>query len=193
MGNLSFWELRDVISKSCSCTNQSEDIDNRYAFSVDIEKLESFFREKQSSFYSMAFDKKLNSKIPSFGDIQLISEYMRNEDELDSVFNGKVQVCEFMVFSKNKIQGPVEINDGDGVVISDQDLFDYCNDPDKLDENIIYGIVKNLPMHKILITRKFNYEHDAFDYNIYIRSNYEMVTYYKAVQEKKEKKNKNKK
>ena len=188
MGNLSFWELRDAISKSCSCTNQSDDISDRYSFTIDIEKLEKIFRDKKSSCYSLAFEKELKSRVPSYKDIQLITEYMREQNELGNTFNGKVQVCELLVFSKDKIQGPVDINDEDGNPLSDEALFNYCNNPESLNDDIIYGITKNLPMYKVLVTRIFNYEKDSFDYNIYIRSNYEMVTYYKAVQEIKEKK-----
>ena len=190
MGNLSFWELRDAISKSCSCATNNSDLSNRFGFSINIEKLEKNFRDKKSSCYSLAFAKELKSRVPSFNDIQLISEYMRDPEELALTFNGEVQVCELLVFSTEKLEGTVELNDENGNTLSDERLFELCNDPESLSKDVIDSIIINLPMYKVLVTRIFNYEKDSFDYNIYIRSNYEMVTYYKAVQEKKEKKSK---
>ena len=167
MGNLSFWELRDAISKSCSCATNNSDLSNRFGFSINIEKLEKNFRDKKSSCYSLAF-----------------------AEELALTFNGEVQVCELLVFSTEKLEGTVELNDENGNTLSDERLFELCNDPESLSKDVIDSIIINLPMYKVLVTRIFNYEKDSFDYNIYIRSNYEMVTYYKAVQEKKEKKSK---
>lgn len=188
MGNLSFWELRDAISKSCTCVTNNSDISNRFGFSIDITKLEQIFRDKKSSCYSLAFAKELNSRVPSFKDIQLISEYMRDPEELALTFNGDVQVCELLVFSVETLEGTVELCDQDRNILSNEEIFKVCNDPESLDKVIIDDIIINLPMYKVLVTRIFNFEKDLYDYNIYIRSNYEMVTYYKAIQEKKEKK-----
>jgi len=180
MGNLSFKELRVAISKSCTAV-QTEDISDRYAFTLDAIKLENILKQKKSPLHVMAFNKVLESRVPSVKDVQLITEYMRLPEEIDNTFNGKVQVCEFMIFCKQNIQGPVEINNEAGEIISDKDLFNFCNNAEELNEEIIYGIIKNLPVYKILITREFDYNSDMFEYKIYIRSNYEMVTYYKAL------------
>lgn len=185
MGNLSFKEIRIAISKSCSAL-QTDDISDRYAFTLDTTKLENIFKQKKSSLHVMAFDKIVSSRVPSVKDIQLITEYMRQNEEIDNTFNGKVQVCEFMIYCKHNIQGPIEINNGDGEPITDKDLFNFCNNKDELNDEIIYGIIKNLPVYKVLVTREFDYNSDMFEYKIYIRSNYEMVTYYKALTENKE-------
>jgi hypothetical protein len=180
MGNLSFKELRVAISKSCTAV-QTEDISDRYAFTLDAIKLENILKQKKSPLHVMAFNKVLESRVPSVKDVQLITEYMRLPEEIDNTFNGKVQVCEFMIFCKQNIQGPVEINNEAGEIISDKDLFNFCNNTEELNDEIIYGIIKNLPVYKILVTREFDYNSDMFEYKIYIRSNYEMVTYYKAL------------
>ena len=186
MGNLSFKEIRIAISKSCS-VNQTDEVSDRYGFTLDTTKLENIFKQKKSSLHVMAFNKTVASRVPTVQDIQLITEYMRQNDEIDTTFNGKVQVCEFMIFCKHNIQGPIEINcEETGEPISDKDLFNFCNNAEELNESIIYGIIKNLPVYKILVTREFDYNSDMFEYKIYIRSNYEMVTYYKALTENKE-------
>lgn len=182
MGNLSFKEIRIAISKSCSAV-QTDDISDRYAFTLDTTKLENIFKQKKSSLHVMAFNKIVESRVPSVNDIQLITEYMRQDNEIDTTFNGKVQVCEFMIYCKHNIQGPIEINDEDGNPYSDKDLFNFCNNKEELADEIIYGIIKNFPVYKILVTREFDYNSDMFEYKIYIRSNYEMVTYYKALTE----------
>lgn len=186
MGNLSFKEIRIAISKSCS-VNQTDDVSDRYGFTLDTIKLENIFKQKKSSLHVMAFNKIIESRVPDVSDIQLITEYMRQNEEIDKTFNGKVQVAEFMIFCKHNIQGPIEINNGDtGEIISDKDLFNFCNNKEELNKEIIYGIIKNLPVYKILVTREFDYNSDMFEYKIYIRSNYEMVTYYKALTESKQ-------
>ena len=187
MGNLSFKEIRVAISKSCSAI-QTDDISDRYAFTLDTIKLENIFKQKKSSLHVMAFDKVLASRIPTIKDIQLITEYMRKNEEIDNTFNGKVQVCEFMIYCKHNIQGPIDINNDNDEPINDKDLFNFCNNKDELDNDIIYGIIKNLPVYKVLVTREFDYNSDMFEYKIYIRSNYEMVTYYKALSENKDEK-----
>ena len=193
MGNLSFWELRDAISKSCTCVTNNSDVSDRFGFSINIDKLEQIFRDKKSSCYSLAFAKELKSRVPSVNDIQLISEYMRDPEELALTFNGEVQVCELLVFSTETLEGTIEPPHPNKDVLTNEDIFKGCNDPEFLDIDMIYDIVINFPMYKVLVTRIFDYEKDSYDYNIYIRSNYQMVTYYKAIQEMKEKKSNKKK
>ena len=102
MSNISFSELRAAISKACS-TNSTESIDGIYGFSVDMAKLDEILREKKSNLYSLGFKSVVESKVPGFEDIQNITEYMRDEKTISNTFNGKVQVCEFMLFLKECI------------------------------------------------------------------------------------------
>lgn len=177
MSNISFSELRAAISKACS-TNSTESIDGIYGFSVDMAKLDEILREKKSNLYSLGFKSVVESKVPGFEDIQNITEYMRDEKTISNTFNGKVQVCEFMLFLKENLDGPIDINYGDDDdALTDEEIFNLCNV--ELDKEFILGIIKNLPMYKILIVREFSHHKDNFKYNIFIRSNYQMVTYYK--------------
>ena len=48
---------------------------------------------------------------------------------------------------------------------------------------MITGICINYPIYRTLIIRKFNKKRDKFEYSIYFRSNYNMITYIKSLKE----------
>lgn len=187
MATLSFSDLRMVISKACTA-RPSEDISDKYGFSLNIEKLENNLKNPKNkcALHVIAFKPILESRIPSFEDIQLISEYTtRKDSDLESIFNGKVEICELMMYHKGNIQGSIDINDSEGNIISDADLYKFCNDPESLNQDIILGIVKNLPVYKIIVMRIYDNESDGYKYKILIRSNYEMMSYHKSVMDQK--------
>ena len=195
MSNISFSDLRTCILKSCSTNVDS--VDGPYSFTIDMKKLDGILKEHGSNLFALGFKPVIESRVPSYEDIQLISEYTRDEKEIDNTFNGKVQVCEFMVFLKENFDGPIDINYGeDNQPLTNAEIYTFCND--ELDKEIILGIIKNLPVYKILVIKEFNKSIDNFRYNIFIRSNYQMVSYYKAmvdngmIEEKKNKKKNNK-
>ena len=187
MSILSFSDLRMVISKAC-IARPSEDISDKYGFSINIEKLENCLKSTKNkcALHVMAFKPVVESRIPTIDDLQLISEYTRKDEELDTIFDGKVEIVELMIYHKGNIQGSIDINKEDGSVYTDAELFKACNNPELLDTNIIYGIMKNLPVYKIIVIRVF--EDDSYKYKIFIRSNYEMVSFHKSLQEQKEQK-----
>lgn len=187
MAILSFSDLRMVITKACTA-RPSDDISNKYGFSINIEKLENCLKNTKNKceLHVMAFKPVIESRIPSVEDLQLISEYTRKETELDTIFNGKVEIAELMIYHKGNIQGSIDINKEDGSAYTDAELYKACNDPEGLDTNIIYGIMKHLPVYKIIIIRVF--DDDSYKYKIFIRSNYEMVSFHKSLQEQKEQK-----
>lgn len=177
MSNISFSDLRTCILKSCSTDIEDN---NLYAFKVDMKKLDNILKTHSSTLFTLGFNTIIESRVPDFKDIQLISEYTRDEKEITNTFNGKVQVCEFMVFLKENIDGPIDINYGeDNKVLSDEELFNLCNVD--LNKDMILEIIKNLPVYKILVVKEFNKNIDNFRYNIFIRSNYQMVSYYKQL------------
>ena len=186
MSILSFVDLRTAITKSC-IARPSENISDKYGFKIDINKLEENLRftDKNCSLHVLAFNNEIESYIPSYKDIQLVSEYLnRNNGNIDLIFNGKVEICEFMVYAKENIQGSIDINDGAGNTLSDEDLFKYCNDPESLKSDVIYGIIKDLPLYRIIVFRSFDTKYDKYQYRIFIRSNYEMVSFHKTIKEK---------
>lgn len=186
MSILSFVNLRTAITKSC-IAHPTDNISEKYGFKVDINKLEENLRSfgKDCSLHPLAFNTEVNSFIPSYKDIQLVSEYLnKNNDNIDLIFNGKVEICEFMVYAKENIQGSIDIDDGEGNEITDKELFEYCNNPDSLKPEIIYGIVKNLPLYRVIVFRSFDTRYDKYKYKIFIRSNYEMVAFHKSIKEK---------
>lgn len=176
MISLSFKDIKFIIGKCCSVIN-SDDISDRYKFSVNLEKMDNIFRQKDFDLRVLGFARKKESRVPSYEDIQLISEYMRQPNDIANTFNGKTQICEFMILCKSNIDGPVDVIDEDGNVVSDKELFNFCNV--NLKKDVILDVIKRLPVYKILVVRNFDYKTDKFDYKIYIRTNYEMVNYYK--------------
>ena len=47
--------------------------------------------------------------------------------------------------------------------------------------SVLQTIVQNLPMYMVLVIRYFDTKKDRYEYKIHIRSNYEMVSYFKAM------------
>lgn len=180
MTYLSFSEIRSIITKCCG-TNQTSELSDKYSFDMNISKMENILKQKKTELHALAFNKTIESRVPSYNDIQLVTEYMKDEKEINYTFNGTNQIAELMLYYQANNQGAMEIKDQDGNLITDKELFNLCNNPESLDKEIIFNIVKNMPIYRILIVRGFNTESDRFEYKIYIRSNYNMISFYRDV------------
>lgn len=178
---ISFKDLRTIIVKCCSA-EKSDDISSRFGFSIDLVKMENILKQKKSYLHVVGFSKSLKSRVPFLDDLQMISEYVYGE-QMDSILNGKSQICSFMIFSKATQEGVSEISLEDGTVLTDKQIFDKCNNSKNVDPEVIRCIINNFPVYRIVIAKVFDSVNEKFEYKVYIRSNHQMVNYFKFLTE----------
>ena len=186
-----------IIKKCCSVEEAIVDYTDRYKFRLDISKLENMLKQKKTNLHVLAFDKSLQSKLVGVEDIQLVSEYMHDPDLLELTIgeNSNTNFVQFMIFGTENQDGKIDIKitnpePGEEEIIDDKELFGMVNgiNGHELDRTLVTNIVKFLPCYRVIVTRIFNTSEDRFEYRVYIRSNYNMVTYYKSVKEAQQKK-----
>lgn len=175
---LSFKDLRKVIIDKCCDVMESDNVLDRYEFTIDLVRMENIFKQKKQPLHAIGFEKTIKSRVPNINDIQLLSEYL-NETDLQNILNNKSEICNFMIFSKENIDGTFELckSDNEEEYMTDKELFDRLNGKE-IDQNIICYITSKLPVYKIIVARTFVKEHDKFEYKLYIRSNVHMYNYY---------------
>lgn len=167
---IDFKELKSVIKRACF-VEKTEDIDSRFGFTIDIEKLEQILNQ-ESDLHVIAFDDKLRSRIPTYEDLQVISEYIYKKEIINGIYNGNSQIATFMIYSD---MGETK-DEAEAAAI-----YDRLNNPECVDISLINGIVTEKPIYRALIVRRFNYKEDKFDYAIYFRSNRVMINYIKGL------------
>lgn len=184
MVNYTLQNLTIFIKKCCSALD-SEEITDRYKFALDSLKLDNMLKQKKTNLHVIAFNKSIESRVPTIDDIQLISEYVHDPKLFKKIFDGKSEFISFMLFSTYNEKGPISleyVNENDETcTMTDKEIFANCNV--EIDEDIIVSICKDLPCYRILIIRTFNTELDKFEYKVNIRSNYSMVTFQKSNKE----------
>lgn len=189
MVNYTLQSLTYLIKKSCIVNNSSDPAD-RYSFTIDVNKLESLLKQKNTNLHALAFDKVLNSRILDINDLQLVSEYIHDPKIFNNSFNGKSEFVSFMLYSTVNGDGEIPFiqteDDGTQTQISNETLFKYCNDPEEINKEFITSILSEIPCYRIIVIRMYNYSEDRFEYKVNIRSNYEMVTFQKINKENKE-------
>ena len=181
-----------VIKKCCTVEENIVDYTDRYKFRLDVSKLENMLKQKKTNLHVLAFDKFLQSKLVGIEDIQLVSEYMHDEDLLELTIgeSSNTNFVQFMIFSTENQDGKIDIRITDteknnDVIIEEKELFGMVNgiNGHELDRALVTNIIKQLPCYRVIVTRIFNTSEDRFEYRVYIRSNFNMVTYYKSVKE----------
>ena len=181
MVNYTLQNLTIFIKKCCTALD-SEDVSNRYKFALDSLKLDNMLKQKKTNLHVIAFNRSLESKVPTINDIQLISEYVHDPKLFKKIFDGKSEFISFMLFSTYNEKGPISLeymNENDELcAMSDKEIFASCNTD--IDEDCVVNICKDLPCYRVLIVRTFNTELDKFEYKVNIRSNYSMVTFQKS-------------
>lgn len=187
--NYTLQNLTMYIKKCCS-TLDSEEVLDRYKFVLDSLKLDNMLKQKKTNLHVVAYNKSLESRVPTIEDLQMISEYIHDSKLLKKVYDGKSEFISFMMFSTYNENGEITlgiINDNnEEVVMTDKDIFASCNT--EVDNNMVINISKDLPCYRVVVVRIFTAEHDKFEYKVSIRSNYNMVTYQKSQKEVTEKK-----
>lgn len=167
---IGFKSLKHLILKSCNSNNSSENINDMIHFTIDCKKLESILAQ-HTDLHVMAFSNCLESKTPDVRDLQLITEYVKNKEEVDMIYDGKTQVCFFMLYCTKEGSLAVEAMTDHG----------YSKVNEELDEKLIETIASGYPVYRAMIIRRFN--EDKFNYSIYFRSNYQMICYIKDLKD----------
>lgn len=168
---LKFTEIKKVISNCCRSNNQG----NIFNFSIDYKKLESELTK--NNLHVLAFAEQGNSEPLYLDSIQLVSEYIKHPKEFDAIYNGQSEYLKFMLY----VASDNSFFDVDGNPVSNEKMFEYLNSG--YSDSAIFSIIKNLPIYRVIVVRKFNPKKEKFDYVIYFRSNNEMITYIKGLKE----------
>lgn len=173
---LTFRELKPIIAKACS-SEHSNSLSQKLHFSVDFRKLEKELRKNNTRLHVVAGCETAESYVPDFNDIQLLSEYPHRQDVLSSNFlNGSTQIVTFMLFTDKN--GELTIKKEDGTSMTYDEIFERLNgEQDHIDKTLLYNILDNFPMNRVVVTKRFNDSKERFDYNFYFRSNYQMVSF----------------
>lgn len=186
-------KLDSLILKSCSVVNNGDSGNDYYAFTIDFNKLNGMLKTADKNLHPLVEIAKITSKPVTFTDIQSITEYIHKPEELKFAMSDKTEILEFLIYCAQDKTGKVnEFKDGNGNVIDAYDAYKDFEDDENysLNKNVVEYIVSNLPMYMVLVLRSFNQKSYKYDYKIYIRSNYEMVSYFKAMTSEEKKDNK---
>lgn len=174
---IDFKELKLVIKKACF-VEKTEDIDSRFGFTIDIEKLEQFLALEHADLHVIGFGDKLRSKVPTYEDLQVISEYIYKKEIINNIYNGSSQIATFMLYTNmNDLNGTVECKE------EQEEIYGKLNNPENIDIGLVNSIITENPIYRALVVRRFNYKEDKFDYAIYFRSNRVMINYIKELKE----------
>lgn len=184
---LEFRDIKLIIKRACRATNpQSTNINDKFAFTVNAERLENGLREK-SDLHVIALEPTVESFVPDVDDIQLVSEYIHKKEEYNDIFNGSTQIAFMMLYSDQegsmrptKIESmTVSAEEEDPQPIPDDELFKALNE--EVDPELVKFIISEYPIYRIMIVRRFNWKKDKFEYSVYFRSNFNMITYIKEL------------
>ena len=185
MINYSLQTLSNIIRKCCTVTNaESTNIEDRYAFTINTEKLEMLLKQKKTNLHVIALNKTLESVIVGIEDIPLISEYVHDSKIYKNIFEKGSEFVSFMLFSTVNENGNIDLvtenEEGVTIPLTDKEIYENGNDSESLDNEFIVNVTKDLPCYRVLVIRIYNYYEDKFEYKILIRSNFNMVTFQKA-------------
>jgi hypothetical protein len=173
---IDFKELKVLIQKASSV--DKTDISSRFKFSVDVEKLEQLLNQK-SDLHVIAGTQLVESRIPDFEDVQLVSEYVYKKEHFASIFNGSSQIATFLLYCD--MNGSFSVGT-DSETFTSGDIYAKLNTED-IDMDIMNVIVSDTPIYRVLVVRRFNTKEDKFDYAIFFRSNRNMINYIKDLKE----------
>jgi hypothetical protein len=185
-----FDALKPLITSACRISNyDSNNIKDRYQFSINMEQLEEIINKADPTFHILAVDNKevspekdehsiLHSKTMTNSDITNIMEYIHKPKEVDSFIHDNVNYIEFMIYCtdikneelKKEVVDNITTEDGSTKPIWCPYRNDGLND-------LVSKVVSYFPVYKVLVMRKFNFKKDKFIYSILFRSNYEMIEY----------------
>lgn len=176
-------KLDSLILKSCSVVNGGKAGNDYYSFSIDFDKLNNLLGQVDKNLHPFVEASKIFSKPVDFSSIQSITEYIHKTEELKFALTDKTEYAEFLIYCAQDKTGKVsDFKDEEGNAIDAYEAYkERLEDGTySLNKDVVQYIVSNLPMYMVLVLRSFNQKNYKYDYKIYIRSNYEMVSYFKA-------------
>ena len=182
-------DLTTMIRKCCARPESATSTTSRYQFEIDFAKLENMLKQKKTNLHAIGLQKILLSKpISIIEDSQFISEYINNKNVLQASLSDGTEIVKFMMFSTENENGTnrpkYEDEEGNIVEIQDKELFSMLNDPEQVSEDLIKEIIMNYPVYRVIVVRLFNEKNDRYDYNVNIRSNYQMISYMRSIANK---------
>ena len=178
---IGFKELKSIIVRSSRTDdrNKSSDINSKFNFSINVDRLEKALNAK-SDLHVVAFTKNLVSRIPDISELQLISEYVHKKEEINTIFDGKTQIVTFMLYCDMNDQ--IHIGEKDKTLTA-KEICDAINNDDHPDNDIVMLLAEAYPMYRTMIVRRFDNRKDKFVYSIYFRSSYKMIKYISSLKE----------
>lgn len=185
----SLTDLTVMVRKCCARPENATALTSRYQFEIDFAKLENMLKQKKTNLHAIGLQKILLSKpISIIEDSQFISEYINNKNVLQASLSDGTEIVKFMMFSTENENGTnrpkYEDEEGNIVEIQDKELFSMLNDPEQVSEDLIKEIIMNYPVYRVIVVRLFNEKNDRYDYNVNIRSNYQMISYMRSIANK---------
>ena len=180
---IGFKDLKSIIVRSSRTTddkNKSSDINNKFNFVINVDKLEKALNNK-CDLHVVAFSKFIESRVPDISELQLISEYVHKREEINTIFDGKTQIATFMFYCDMDGALTIENNETKSSY-SSKELSDMINS-DTPDRDIATVLASEFPMYRTMVVRRFDNRKDKFVYSIYFRSSYSMITYINSLKE----------
>lgn len=175
---INFSDLKFIIIKNCK-TVDNTDIGSRFGFTIDVEKLEKALNEK-SDLHVIGFSPVIESRVPNITEIQPISEYVYKKIEIHTIFNGSTNIATFLLYCDKN--GELKVKDSDNHEYTNEEITAALNNSEEEKADwIAKEIAINYPVYRVLIVRRFDKRKDKFTYDIYFRSNYNMITYIKSL------------
>ena len=178
-----FRELRSLIQKACKGIPDAP-IEDRFGFTINCSDLEKILTQNKTGLHVMSFTNEIVSHVADITDIQLLTEYVFKKDEIMTILDGKTQIAFLMLYGT--YDGKSVICDNNNNPISDADLYNILNnnvedqqEGKKLPESkdLITHIASELPIHRVLLIKRFNKKREIYQYSIYFRYNYYMLNY----------------
>ena len=180
---IGFKDLKSIIVRSSRTTddkNKSSDINNKFNFVINVDKLEKALNNK-CDLHVVAFSKFIESRVPDISELQLISEYVHKREEINTIFDGKTQIATFMFYCDMDGALTIENNETKSSY-SSKELSDMINS-DTPNRDIATVLASEFPMYRTMVVRRFDNRKDKFVYSIYFRSSYSMITYINSLKE----------
>lgn len=178
-------KLDSIIKRCCSVvSDDSKDANDRYSFKIDFDKLDKLLNPVDSNLHPLVSTSAYSSKRIDFSDIQNLVEYLHKPEEMTPIFDGKSEFVTFLIYSaQDKNSRVVNFKDSGGNDIDGYHAYmiKYDDGSSYFASSVLQTIVQNLPMYMVLVIRYFDTKKDRYEYKIHIRSNYEMVSYFKAM------------
>lgn len=178
----SFTELRQFIIKCCVSDSSSKDYAQKHHFDLDTAKLNNILVKKEYPYRVVGGTNKLPSYTPYVSDMHSLADFVDTSKDMTEIMDGYSQIILFSLISVEDESGPIElrIDPNAEEAMDTKEIYSALNTPRKLNMELMASVVKDLPVYRIMVVRKFHAKSDSFVYNVYFKSNRRMTEFYKA-------------